>query len=148
MASQRPYTAELLDLRPHPEGGWYREMWRSNVTAQLPGYPGPRSTATSIHFLLEAGQESRWHTVRSAELWLWHRGGPLRLQLGGTGDAPDSEPETVVLGPDLAAGQRLQAVVPPGVWQRAEPAGGEEALVSCVVSPGFDFEDFRLLPED
>jgi uncharacterized protein len=148
MTSQRPRTAELLDLQPHPEGGWFRELWRSDTTAQFPGYPGPRATCTSIHFLLEPGQQSHWHTVRSAELWLWHRGGPLHLQLGGTGDRPCEEPETVVLGPDLAGGQRLQAVVPPGCWQRAEPGGAEEALVSCVVSPGFDFEDFRMLPED
>lgn len=147
MTSRRPRTAELLDLEPHPEGGWYRELWRSGTTARFPGYPGPRATCTSIHFLLEPGQHSRWHTVRSAELWLWHRGGPLHLQLGGAGDRPQEEPETVVLGPDLAGGQQLQGLVPPGVWQRAEPAGGEEALVSCVVSPGFDFEDFRMLPE-
>jgi predicted cupin superfamily sugar epimerase len=87
-----------------------------------------------------------WHAVRSAEMWLWHRGGPLSLLLGGDGDEPADAPETVTLGADVAAGQVPQAVVPPGVWQAARPAGPEEVLVSCVVSPGFDFADFRARP--
>ncbi|MFF7725449.1 cupin domain-containing protein [Streptomyces sp. NPDC008001] len=145
--SHRPATAELLDLRPHPEGGWYRETWRSDVEVSPEGYPGSRSACTAIYFLLEAGDRSRWHTVRSAEIWLWHRGGPLHLDIGGTGKEPDAAPSTVVLGPDLSRGQQLQAVVPPGAWQRAQPAGDDEVLVSCVVSPGFAFEDFHLLDE-
>ncbi|MEU1663220.1 cupin domain-containing protein [Streptomyces sparsogenes] len=147
--NRRPATAEALDLQPHPEGGWYRETWRGEVTFRPPGYDGERATATAIYFLLTPGEESRWHVVRSAELWLWHGGGPLRLLLGGDGEEPDTRnPTELVLGADLAAGQRPQAVVPPGVWQAARPAGDEEALVSCVVSPGFDFTDFRLLPEE
>ncbi|MEU8822036.1 cupin domain-containing protein [Streptomyces sp. NPDC048636] len=143
-----PATAEGLGLRPHPEGGWYRETWRSEVSARFPGYAGERATATAIYFLLTPGEESRWHVVRSAELWLWHRGGPLRLLLGGAGERPEADrPTEVVLGPDIADGQRPQAVVPPGVWQSARPAADEEVLVSCVVSPGFDFADFRLLED-
>ena len=99
--------------------------------------------ATAIYFLLGPGEESRWHTVRSGELWLWHRGGPLALRLGGTGDAPGPVDE-LILGPDVEAGQRPQTLVPPGVWQSARPAGTEPVLVSCVVAPGFDFADFRL----
>ncbi|RFU85935.1 cupin domain-containing protein [Streptomyces triticagri] len=147
MSAERPETARLLGLEPHPEGGWYRETWRSDVVVRPEGYPGTRPSATAIHFLLAPGEQSRWHTVRSAELWLWHSGGPLHLELGGSGEAPGDGPSRVVLGPDLVRGQVVQAVVPPGVWQRAEPARDEEVLVSCIVSPGFSFEDFRLLEE-
>ncbi|MDL4819198.1 cupin domain-containing protein [Actinomadura opuntiae] len=142
----RPATAEALDLLPHPEGGWYRETWRSDVAFAPDGYPGERASATGIYFLLPPGEESMWHAVRSAEMWLWHRGGPLSLLLGGSGDEPGPDPETITLGADVAAGEVPQAVVPPGVWQAARPAGPEEVLVSCVVSPGFDFADFRARP--
>jgi len=139
----RPPLAEQLDLAPHPEGGWYRETWRSPVSLRPEGYGGQRSAGTAIYFLLPPGEISRWHVVRSDELWLWHGGGPLSLQLGGAGSEPAAE-RAVVLGADLTAGQRPQAVVPGGIWQRAA-AGQEPALVSCVVVPGFDFADFRAL---
>ncbi|GAA1120359.1 MULTISPECIES: cupin domain-containing protein [Streptomyces violaceusniger group] len=145
--TRRPATAEWLGLEPHPEGGWYRETWRSDVTVRPSGYEGERATATAIYFLLTPGEESRWHVVRSAELWLWHSGGPLRLRLAGMGDAPEAVPTEVLLGPDVASGQRPQVVIPPGVWQAARPEADEEVLVSCVVSPGFDFADFRLLED-
>ncbi|WP_255511318.1 MULTISPECIES: cupin domain-containing protein [Kribbella] len=83
------------------------------------------------------GEEPRSHRVRSAEIWLWHSGGPLTLQYDGI---------TVTLGPDVAAGQQPQVVVPPGAWQSARPAGGQAVLVSCVGSPGFDFADFTPSP--
>ena len=139
----RPELAELLDLQPHPEGGWYRETWRGPSDFEPEGYGGKRACATGIYFLLCAGERSRWHVVRSDELWLWHRGGPLTLSFGGTGDSPQ-EVQEVILGPDVAAGQRPQLLVPGGVWQAAVPASGTEVLVSCVVSPGFDFADFRM----
>jgi uncharacterized protein len=142
---RRPELAELLDLSPHPEGGWFRETYRSEVAFEPPGYGAPRATATAIYYLLGPGDESRWHTVRSDELWLWHRGGPLELSLAGGGERPDPEPTRIVLGPDPAAGQVPQATVPAGTWQSARPARDAEVLVSCVVSPGFDFEDFRLI---
>jgi predicted cupin superfamily sugar epimerase len=111
------------------------------------GYGGRRASATAIYFLLGPGDESRRHTVRSPEIWLWHAGSPLHLQLGGDGETPDEEPETVTLGAAVSSGQVPQAVVPPGVWQRARPVNRDgETLVSCVVSPGFDFADFRMLP--
>jgi predicted cupin superfamily sugar epimerase len=139
----RPHLAEQLDLRPHPEGGWFRETWRSPVTFAPPGYDGPRSAATAIYFLLHPGEESAWHVVRSDELWFWHSGGPLTLRLGGSGERPGPGPETL-LGADVAAGQRPQVLIPAGLWQAAAPAGDEPVLVSCVVAPGFDFADFRL----
>lgn len=140
----RPPLAEQLDLSPHPEGGWFRETWRSPQSCAPEGYPGPRSVATAIYFALQAGEESRWHLVRSAELWLWHHGGPLHLFLGGTGPRPSDPGSPAVLGAGLAAGQRPQLLVPGGCWQRAVPAGPAAVLVSCVVAPGFDPADFRL----
>ena len=141
--THRPQLAELLDLSPHPEGGWFRETWRSAVELSPDGYAGPRASATCIYFLLGPGEESRWHRVRSTELWLWHSGGPLHVQLGGTDGSP-GRPETKVLGPDVTAGQSPQVIVPADEWQAARPATDEAVLVSCVVSPGFDFADFEL----
>ena len=140
----RPRTAELLDLAPHPEGGWYRETWRAAPESVPHGYPGPRAAATGIYFLLAPGEESAWHRVRSDEVWLWHSGGPLTLLDGGDTDAPADAPAAVILGPDLAAGQRPQYVLRAGHWQSARPAATAEVLVSCVVAPGFDFADFSL----
>ncbi|VFA81208.1 Uncharacterized conserved protein [Gordonia paraffinivorans] len=144
-----PDWVRNLDLQPHPEGGWFRETWRSTTTipqSALPaGYPGDRAAGTAIYFVLMPGQQSAWHTVRSSEIWLYHRGAPVRLDLGGDGDVP-GEPEPILVGPDTDAGQQPQALVPPGVWQRATALGDEPSLVSCVVVPGFDFEDFRLEP--
>lgn len=139
---ERPPVAEALDLLPHPEGGWFRETWRSPVTFEPPGYGGVRHSATGIYFLLGPGEESVWHVVRGDEVWLWHRGGPLTLVLGGDGDVPGRE-SVITLGPGVEHGQVPQALVPAGVWQSARPAGPEAVLVSCVVSPGFDFADFR-----
>lgn len=131
----KPELAGLLGMEPHPEGGWYKETWRSEVTFTPEGYDGPRASATAIYFLLAPGEESRLHRVRSAEIWLWHSGGPLTLQY---------DEETVTLGSDVGAGERPQVVVPAGAWQAARPARDQPVLVSCIVSPGFDFADFTL----
>jgi predicted cupin superfamily sugar epimerase len=123
---------EALGLAPHPEGGWYAETWR--------GDPGPdgRAVGTAIYFLLRAGERSHWHRVDAAEVWLFHAGAPLELRI---------DDEVLWLGPDLATGQRPQAVVPPGAWQAAQSTG-DWTLVSCVVAPGFEFEGFELAPPD
>jgi uncharacterized protein len=166
--TSRPPLAERLDLRPHPEGGWFRETWRSPVTFEPEGYAGHRSAATAIYFVLYPGEQSRWHVVRSDEMWFWHDGGPLELRLGGTGEVPAvgtasqassaagdqdparpsgrdlRQPAVVLLGPDVLAGQQPQARVPGGTWQSAVPATDQAVLVSCVVAPGFDFADLRL----
>ncbi|MFC4868348.1 cupin domain-containing protein [Streptomonospora arabica] len=139
---QRGATAERLDLLPHPEGGWFGETWRAAVRVRPEGYPGERSTATGIHFLLNPGERSRWHRVRSDEMWVFNRGGPLALSLGGSGERPEQE-RTLTLGTDIHGGQVLQALVPAGTWQAAHPLADQEALVSCFVSPGFDFADFE-----
>jgi predicted cupin superfamily sugar epimerase len=129
--TSRPEFAETYDLRPHPEGGWFRETYRSPTVFHPLGYAGPRPSATAILFALHPGERSAVHVVLSDELWLWHAGGELRLRVGE---------EDVRLGPGAP-----QALVPGGVGQSAEPAGDEPVLVSCVVSPGFDFADFRLV---
>jgi predicted cupin superfamily sugar epimerase len=134
---------EQLGLTHHAEGGWFRETWRSAVSFTPPGYGGPRAAATAIYFLLHPGECSRWHRVRSDELWLWHSGGPLELRLGGDGSEP-APGVAGLLGGDLGAGQRPQLLVGAGVWQSAVPAGPEPALVTCIVAPGFEFEDFTL----
>ncbi|HVX42660.1 MAG TPA: cupin domain-containing protein [Mycobacteriales bacterium] len=139
----RPALAAQLDLHPHPEGGWFRETWRAPAEFTPEGYPGARASATGIYFLLGSGETSAWHRVRSDELWLWHRGGSLLLSLGGDGETP-TESAPIRLGPDVAAGEQPQALVPAGYWQAARPAAAQEVLVSCVVSPGFDFADFTL----
>lgn len=134
--SDLPALAAELDLEPHPEGGWYRQTWASSVTVTLPD-GRVRPTATLIWFLLPAGDASAWHRVTSDEVWLAHAG-TVRLELGGDGPAP-SDAEGHLLGPDADS----QVVVPAGVWQRTVP-GERDALVSCLVSPGFDFADFEL----
>jgi predicted cupin superfamily sugar epimerase len=128
---------DKLGLERHPEGGWYRETWRADAA------PGERASATAIHFLLDAGDRSHWHRVDAAELWFWHAGAPLTLSIAPDEHGPVKD---VTLGPDVLAGHAPQALVPPGHWQAAEPAGGW-ALVSCVVSPGFEFAGFELAPE-
>jgi predicted cupin superfamily sugar epimerase len=121
-----------LALTAHPEGGHYRE------TARLPAGADGRSRMTAILFLLNAGEQSHWHRVDADELWLWHAGSPLTLRIG-TGQA--------VLGCDVLAGEQVQALVPAGTWQSARADSGW-ALVSCVVSPGFEFDGFELAPPD
>lgn len=142
--TELPGWAQRLDLAPHPEGGWFRETWRSDVTigpsSLPPEYQGPRSAGTAILFLLMPGQRSAWHTVRSAELWLYHRGSPLLLEVG----REQADATTLLLGSDIDAGERPQLLVPPGHWQRACPRDDEPTLVSCIVVPGFDFADFAL----
>ncbi|GGO96342.1 cupin domain-containing protein [Stakelama pacifica] len=127
---------ESLGLAPHPEGGWYRETWRAAAG------PDERSPGTAILFLLEAEQRSHWHRVDAEELWFWHAGAPLALDLAEAGNAPV---ETLLAGPAIDQGQRPQRRVPAHWWQAARPLGGW-TLVSCVVVPGFDFAGFELAP--
>jgi hypothetical protein len=124
----------LLELEPHPEGGHYRETFRDRARS------GGRSASTAIYFLLARGERSRWHRVDAAEVWHWYAGSPLLLSLSG-GDGRT----THRLGPDLAAGERPQSVVPAGTWQTAESLGAF-TLVGCTVAPGFAFAGFELAP--
>jgi uncharacterized protein len=136
---------ETLQLQLHPEGGFYKETWRSDLTLSQsslpPGYTGDRSAGTAILFLLPTGHFSRWHKVRSAELWFHQAGDPLELSIATTLD--QTSPQVIHLGQEAC----FQAVVPPNYWQKAQPEAGQAgyALVACVVVPGFDFADFELI---
>jgi predicted cupin superfamily sugar epimerase len=128
----------LLDLKPHPEGGHFRETFRD-----LHHVDGSRPASTAIYFLLARGGRSHWHRVDAVEVWHWYAGAPLALDVA-------REPgriERLTLGCDLAAGQRPQALVPAQVWQAAESLG-EWTLVGCTVAPGFEFSGFELAPKD
>ncbi|MDA7964998.1 cupin domain-containing protein [Ruegeria sp.] len=120
-----------LNLQPHPEGGWYRETWK----ADNPG----RATGTCIYFLLRAGESSHWHRVDATEIWLYHAGAPLILSISATDEGPATDH---LLTSNLTEGAP-QLIVPEGHWQAARSTG-EYTLVSCTVSPGFQFEGFEL----
>lgn len=137
-------TVRALDLNPHPEGGWYRRIYTSPLSVPHPTGHGRRPSATLIHYLLAPPERSQWHTVASDEIWLWRDGGPLSLSVSPPGPAPTTITEHL-LGPRTSPGAELQVCVPAGHWQSACPAGSDEVLVSCLVTPGFDFADFTLL---
>ncbi len=126
-----------LELKPHPEGGHYRETFRDTRTDG-----NGRSRSTAIYFLLARGERSHWHRIDAAEIWHYYAGSALILQI-----ADDGGQRNVKLGPDLAAGERPQAAVPALAWQAAE-SSGDWTLVGCTVAPGFDFSKFELAPTD
>src|SRR4029079_12818223 len=111
---------EHLGLAPHPEGGHYRETWRDTPP------DGARGAGSAIYFLLRAGEESRWHRVDAAEIWHYYAGAPLALEIV----QHEHERRTLILGPDVLAGQAPQQLVPPGAWQRAASRGAF-TLVGC-----------------
>jgi predicted cupin superfamily sugar epimerase len=129
----------LLHLEPHPvEGGWFRRTYTSSGSVELPR--GVRAHGTAIYYLLEAGSFSEMHVLASDETFHFYLGDPIEmLQL-----LPDGSSAVFTLGPDLAAGQHVQLVVPAGVWQGTRiAADGKVALLGCTVTPGFDFADYR-----
>jgi uncharacterized protein len=126
----------LLGLSPHPEGGYFRETFRDRATDAA-----GRAASTAIYFLLIGGQSSRWHRVDAAEAWHWYLGAPLALTIANEADQPGRC--ELRLGSDLLAGERPQAVVPAGAWQRAKSLG-PWTLVGCTVAPGFHFAGFEL----
>jgi hypothetical protein len=127
-----------LGLSPHPEGGWYRETWRSPARVGTPR--GERPAMTVIHFLLPAGDFSAFHRVHSEEAWHHVAGDPLELRVL----TPEGDHEVHRLGALHHDDARSHVVVPAGAWQAARPAGHGYSLVSCVVAPGFAFEDFEM----
>lgn len=126
-----------LGLSPHPEGGWYKETWRG------PSGPDGRSIGTAILFLLRQGERSHWHRVDADEFWFWHAGSSLTLEIARQDSGPV---EAMTLGPDIMAGNKVQGHVPAHQWQAARADTGW-ALVSCTVTPGFDFAGFTLAPQ-
>lgn len=128
---------DALQLAPHPEGGWYREMWRAEAN------DGERPSGTAIYYLLQSAERSHWHRVDAAEIWHYYAGAPLRLSLSDDGKTSRDE----ILGVDFAGGERPQIIVPKDCWQAAESLGAW-TLVGCTVSPGFHFEGFELAPKN
>jgi hypothetical protein len=126
----------LLDLRPHPEGGHFRETYHDPATDAA-----GRAASTAIYYLLALGEVSEWHRVDAAEVWHHYAGAPLVITVSPNGHDASAHH----LGPDLARGQRPQVVVPAGAWQAAESLGAW-TLVGCTVAPGFRFEGFELAP--
>jgi predicted cupin superfamily sugar epimerase len=139
--AEMPTAAEIvarLELKPHPEGGYYRETFRDKrVDAN------GRSFSTAIYFLLARGERSQWHRIDAAEVWHYYAGSALTLRIAHDGCTQ----HTVRLGPDISQGERPQAIVPAQAWQTAETSG-DWTLVGCTVAPGFEFASFELAPKE
>jgi len=139
--AQMPTASDIiarLELRPHPEGGYYRETFR-DTGADVSG----RSRSTAIYFLLARGDRSHWHRIDATEVWHYYAGSPLDLRIANE----SCRGHTVRLGPDITAGERPQAIVPASAWQSAETTG-DWTLVGCTVAPAFEFASFELAPKD
>jgi predicted cupin superfamily sugar epimerase len=130
-----------LELRPHREGGWYRETWRATDGSAT---PGARPTSSAILYLLAAGERSHWHRVDADEIWQFSAGGPLELRVWADGDAAITVHR---LGGEVTVGDTAQVVVPAGAWQAARPLGAW-TLVGCIVAPAFEFDGFALAAAD
>jgi predicted cupin superfamily sugar epimerase len=134
-----PTAAEIirrLALKPHPEGGHYRETFRDSHTIN------GRAASTSIYFLLQRGERSHWHRVDAVETWHYYAGAPLRLSV-----VNGASEEIFRLGPDIVADETPQVTVPARAWQAAETTG-DWTLTGCTVAPGFEFDGFELAPKD
>ena len=127
----------LLDLKPHPEGGHFRE------TARDPHLEGGRDHSTAIYYLLAAGERSHWHRIDAVEIWHHYSGAPLRMSFSADGKTSRQQ----YLGSDLEAGERPQIVIPRGCWQAAETLGAW-TLIGCTVAPAFEFSGFEMAPQD
>ena len=130
-------VVRALDLKPHPEGGFYRETFRDRRTDAA-----GRAASTAIYYLLAAGEVSAWHRVDAAEIWHFYAGAPLAHSLSESAEKASEH----MLGPDIAKGERPQIVVPTGYWQSARSLGAW-TLVGCTVAPGFVFEGFEMAPQ-
>ncbi|MBO0759364.1 MAG: cupin domain-containing protein [Bradyrhizobiaceae bacterium] len=128
----------ILGLKPHPEGGHYRETLRDTSAIV-----DRRAHSTAIYYLLARGERSHWHRIDATEVWHWYAGGPLALDVASSTGAI----ERVVLGADLTSGERPQAIVPAHAWQAAHSLG-DWTLVGCTVAPGFVFSAFEMAPKD
>lgn len=127
-----------LELLPHPEGGFYKETWRSSESIKRKDN-SVRPTGTAIYFLIPEGVKTHWHKVKSAEMWHFYSGDPLVLEI----ENKEDELEEIVMSANLSGGFVPQALVKPNQWQRAYSTG-LYSLVGCTVSPGFDFDDFEI----
>jgi len=132
-------VVRILDLKPHPEGGYFRETFRD-----AGGAASTRAHSTAIYYLLARGERSHWHRVDATEVWHWYAGAPLALEIAASGHGTS---ERLLLGANLTNGERPQAIVPAHAWQAAESLG-DWTLVGCTVAPGFDFAGFEMAPGD
>ena len=128
----------LLDLAPHPEGGHFREIFRDRRPVE-----GGRAASTAIYFLLAGGERSHWHRIDAVEIWHFYAGAPLALEIAHD---EKNAVERLVLGNELAAGERPLIAVPARAWQAAE-SRGRWTLAGCTVAPGFEFSAFELAPK-
>ena len=137
---------DRLELLPHPEGGHYRETYRSQQRVLRAGNDLSRSAATAIYYLLRQGERSTWHRIQSDEMWHFYAGEPLHIHVLEHG----RELYTLILGnPSTHDGAIFQALVPAGAWFAAQCAGsGAYALVGCTVAPGFEFQEFEIADKD
>lgn len=142
--SNSKYWIEKLKLEPHPEGGYFRQTYKSDLVIPgeaVQGFAPPRVASTAIYFLLEGQDFSAFHRLRSDEMWHFYTGSPLLVHVIG----PPAHHSSFLLGADPEAGQVLQAVVPAGAWFASHVADWRSwSLVGCTVSPGFEFDDFEL----
>ncbi len=136
------YWINKLDLKPHPEGGYFKEIYRGKTMIELTGYDGLRNTATSIYFLLDKQDKSHFHRLRSDEIWYYHEGVPLTVCMF---DAKGNYGETM-LGKNVEKGEKLQVIMEAGtIFGAWHPNENGYTLMGCMVSPGFDFKDFELV---
>jgi len=140
---------EQYNLQPHPEGGWYCQTYKSNEQVAANALPirfgASRAFSTAIYFLLEQGNFSAFHRIKSDECWHFYTGDPLLIYI----IQQNGELEIISLGNDPEKGQTFQYVVPANCWFACRPAPGSEyCFVGCTVSPGFEFEDFELAEGD
>lgn len=141
---QRAYELiEKLDLKHHPEGGHFSEVYRSPSTVRPSDDRDERAAVTTIYFLLSKGELSRWHQVRSDELWHYYEGDPLELQ---SIDPRTWERKRMLLGPEGSGGNAVQVI--PGGWWQAARTTGEYTLAGCTVAPGFEYGDYMIFPEN
>ena len=127
------YIINYLKLTEHPEGGWFKETFKSKETSH------GRSNSSLIYYLLKENENSHWHRVTDAdEIWIWHLGDPLLLSY-----SDEQSLKEITLGPDLKNNEKLQAVIPKSIWQKARSKGAW-SLVSCVVAPAFSFDGFEM----
>lgn len=132
---------EKLGLEPHPEGGYFKETYRSEDLVNFDGYISARNISTAIYFMITKGNFSAFHRIKSDELWHYYEGSPISIYC----ISPDGKLEVIELGLDLEKGEKPQAMVPGGTWFASCLADdGDYALAGCTVAPGFDFVDFEL----
>ncbi len=139
------YWIDKLQLKPHPEGGFYRETYRAALQIQKPalpdGFHGPRNASTAIYFLIDGQNFSAFHRIAADEMWHFYAGSALAVEVID----PAGRHSQILIGSDPDAGEAFQAIVPAGCWFASHVRDSSSfSLVGCTVAPGFDFADFEI----